>query len=158
MRILIAPRPSDRWRATTYQAFSLIDALVATALISVSAVSLYAAIAYGFSAVEVSRENLRATQVMLEKLETLRLYSWDQINTPDFVPATFQVPFNPSTNASGGFLYRGTVTITNAPIAESYGNDMRLVLVTVQWTAGNISRSREMQTLVSRYGLQNYIY
>ena len=158
MRILIAPRPSDRWRATTRQAFSLIDALVATALISVSAVSLYAAIAYGFSAVEVSRENLRATQVMLEKLETLRLYSWDQINTPDFVPTTFQAPFNPSTNATGGFLYRGTVTITNAPIAESYGNDMRLVLVTVQWTAGNISRSREMQTLVSRYGLQNYIY
>jgi type II secretory pathway pseudopilin PulG len=158
MRILIARRPSGGFGTTGRRAFSLIEAMMATALISVSFVSLYAAIAYGFAAVEVSRENLRATQVMLEKLETLRLYSWDQINTPGFVPSTFQAPFNPSTNAVGGFLYQGTVTITNAPISESYSNDMRLVSVTVNWTSGNIPRARQMGTLVSRYGLQNYIY
>jgi len=132
--------------------------MVATALISVSFISLYAAIAYGFSAVEVSRENLRATQVILEKMETLRLYSWDQINTPGFVPSTFDAPFNPSTNATGGFLFQGTVIFTNAPLAESYSSDLRLVLVTVNWTSGNVPRSRQMATLVSRYGLQNYIY
>jgi hypothetical protein len=132
--------------------------MMATAIVSVGFLSLYAAIAYGFAAVQVSRENLRATQVILEKLETLRLYSWDQINTPGFVPATFEAPFNPATNANCGFIYRGKVAITNAPIGEAYSNDMRLVWVTLDWTSSRVSRSREMGTLVSRYGLQNYIY
>jgi hypothetical protein len=157
MRLSIA-RPSGALPSRTRHAFSLIDTLMATAIVSVAFLSLYAAIAYGFAAVQVSRENLRATQVILEKLETLRLYSWDQINTTGFVPSTFEAPFNPATNSNCGFVYRGTVVITNAPIAETYSSDMRLVLVTLDWTSGNVNRSRQMGTLVSRYGLQNYIY
>ena len=63
-------------------------------------------------------------QVILEKFETIRLYSWDQINTSDFIPTTFSAPFNPTPNATGGFNYTGTVSFASAPVSESYSNDL----------------------------------
>ena len=140
------------------RAFSLIEALVATLVLGISFVSLFAAFSTGFAAVEVSRENLRATQVLLEKLETIRLYSWTQINQSGFIPSTFTAPFNPATNATGGFTFGGTVTITNSPVSEAYSDDLKLVTVQVNWTSARITRKATMSTLVSRYGLQNYIY
>jgi len=140
------------------RAFSLVEALVAILVLGISFVSLFAAFSTGFTAVEVSRENLRATQVLLEKLETIRLYSWNQINQAGFIPSTFTAPFNPSTNATGGFTFNGTVTITNSPVSEAYSNDLRMVSVQVNWTSARIARKASMSTLVSRYGLQNYIY
>jgi type II secretory pathway pseudopilin PulG len=140
------------------RAFSLVEALIATLVLAISFVSLFAAFSTGFAAVEVSRENLRATQVLLEKLETIRLYSWTQINQSGFIPSTFSAPFNPSTNATGGFTFNGTVTITNSPVSEAYSDDLKLVTVQVNWTSARIARKAAMSTLVSRYGLQNYIY
>ena len=140
------------------RAFSLVEALIATLVLAISFVSLFAAFSTGFAAVEVSRENLRATQVLLEKLETIRLYSWTQINQSGFIPSTFSAPFNPSTNTTGGFTFQGTVTITNSPVSEAYSNDLKLVTVQVNWTSARITRKATMSTLVSRYGLQNYIY
>ena len=145
-------------RVRNTRAFTLIEVLVAILAAAVSVVSLYAGFSSGFAAVETSRESLRATQVMLEKLETIRLYSWTQINTAGFVPTNFLAPFNPTTNSTGGFNYQGTVSISSAPISDSYSNDLKQVTVTVNWTAANVARSRTMTTLVSQYGLQNYIY
>jgi Tfp pilus assembly protein PilV len=140
------------------RAFSLVEALIAVLVLAISFVSLFAAFSTGFTAVEVSRENLRATQVLLEKLETIRLYSWTQINQAGFIPTTFTAPFNPSTNSTAGFTFNGTVTITNSPVSEAYSNDLKMVSVQVNWTSARISRKATMSTLVSRYGLQNYIY
>ena len=55
---------------------------MAAGLIGVISVTLYIAIAQGFAATQVARENLRATQILQEKMETIRLYGWDQINVP----------------------------------------------------------------------------
>ena len=140
------------------RAFTMVEALVAVLVLGISFVSLFAAFSSGFAAVEVSRENLRATQVLLEKLETIRLYNWTQINQAGFIPPTFTAPFNPSTNATGGFTFAGTVTITNSPVSEAYSSDLKMVTVEVNWTSARISRKASMSTLVSRYGLQNYIY
>jgi hypothetical protein len=57
-----------------------------------------------------------------------------------------------------GLLYYGTLNVSNAPITESYSNDMRLVTATVKWTSAKVVRQRSMTTLIARYGLQNYIY
>jgi Tfp pilus assembly protein PilV len=150
----------DGRRTPRTGAFSLIEALMATGIISVVALGLYAGISSGFSVVEQSRENLRATQILVEKMETVRLYSWDQINSNGFIPATFSAPFQPgTTNASNSTLvYRGRVTIANAPITEAYSNDLKLVTVDLSWISARITHSRTMSTLISRYGLQNYIY
>ena len=142
-------KPLAAGRMRDAQAFTLVEVLVAVLAAAVSVVSLYAGFSSGFAAVETSRESLRATQVMLEKLETIRLYSWSQLNTAGFMPTNFSAPFNPSTNAVGGFNYQGTVSIGPAPISNSYSNDLKQVTVTVNWTSANVVRSRTMTTLVS---------
>ena len=143
---------------TVRRAFTLVEVLVTVAIVGTSFVSLYSGISMGFAIINVSRENLRAVQILQEKVETIRLYNWDQINSNGFIPATFSEPFYPKAATNSGLVYTGTVVVTNAPISESYRNDLRLVVLTVSWTSGNVTRQREMQTFIARYGLQNYLY
>jgi prepilin-type N-terminal cleavage/methylation domain-containing protein len=139
-------------------AFTLIEMLVAISIVAVAAVSLYASLSMGISSVQLSRENLRGTQIILEKFETIRLYSWDQIGTSNFIPTMFVAPFQPNGATNSGIIYTGTVAIAQAPISESYSNDMRVVTIELSWLSGNLARKRSMSSYVSRYGLQNYIY
>ena len=140
-------------------AFALIEAVMGSGLLGVLSITLYLAIAQGFAVLQVTRENLRATQILQEKMETIRLYSWDQLNQPGFVPATFTNYFDPSGSPGHqGAVYRGTTIVTNAPVSDTYAADLKLVSVQMTWTSSNSTRRRSMQTFVSRYGLQNYVY
>ena len=65
---------------------------------------------------------------------------------------------SPNGAANAGDTIGYTVTITNAPIADTYSGDMRAVTIALSWTSGDVLRSRSMTTFVSRYGLQNYVY
>ncbi len=152
---------------TRHHAFTLMEVLVVVAIIGVEFVSLYLGMTQGFGIVQVARENLRATQILQEKMETIRLYTWDQINTAGFIPPTFTAAFYPAgsqTNQGAinqGATYQGTVTISDVPpplSTASYAKDMKMVVVQVSWQSGNIQRNRDMRTLVSHYGLHNYIY
>jgi Tfp pilus assembly protein PilV len=138
---------------------ALVDTLLATVILGVSAAGLMGSFASGFVMVRMTRENQRATQILLEKVETLRLYNWDQINTPGFIPTSFTNTFDPqaATN-SQGTVYLGTCTITNSPFSSSYSNNVRLVTVGLSWTTGSLPRQRTLTTLISRDGLQNYVY
>jgi len=142
-------------------AFSLVEVLMGSALGSIVFVSLYTGFSSGFGMIRLNRENLRATQIMQDKMETIRLYNWDQVCSNGFIPTKFTAPFYAAqafTNDTGGFLYYGTLAITNAPVLESYGADLRMVTVQLVWTNGMVARQREMKTFVSRYGMQNYVY
>ena len=153
----LSPRASPGRRATA--AFSIIEVLVAAVIVGIVFFALYSGVSSGFTVVELARENLRATQVVTDKMETIRLYNWSQINSNGFIPSTFVAPFyatNSSTNT--GLLYYGTITITNAPVTEAYADALRLVTVQVSWTSLGQERQRTMSTLVSQYGMQNYIY
>jgi prepilin-type N-terminal cleavage/methylation domain-containing protein len=143
-------------------AFTLVEVAMTTAILGVILASFYSGIAAGFAMIGLARENLRGDQILLEKTETLRLYSWDQINTAGFIPATFTAPFYPpiagQTNGNAGVTYYGRVTITNAPFNVSYATNLKLVTVSLTWTNGHNARVRSMETLVSEFGMQTYIY
>jgi prepilin-type N-terminal cleavage/methylation domain-containing protein len=144
-------------------AFTLIEVCITTAIIGVIFASFYAAIGSGFSLISLTRENLRADQIMLDKMETLRLYSWDQINSNGFAPPTFTAPFYPTkpndeSQGGSGATYYGTLQITDPPFEVNYTNHLKLVKVSVTWTNGRHARVRAMETLVSEYGIQNYVY
>lgn len=134
------------------------EIMVAVAIAGIMFVSLYAGFSTGFAVVQLARENLRAVQILQEKMETIRLYTWEQINTAGFIPASFTDVFYASTQSASGLVYTGTVSVASGPITETYSNDLKLITVEVNWASANVSRKREMSTLVSRYGLQNYIY
>jgi prepilin-type N-terminal cleavage/methylation domain-containing protein len=140
--------------------FTLVEVVIASALVGIMCLAFMGSFSMCFQNVQLDRENSRATQILLEKTELLRIYSWDQVvgnDTNVVIPMNFTSPFYPDTN-NGGFNYSGSVTITNAPISEAYSNDMRYISISIAWTSGGVQRSRTMSSYVSKYGLQNYIY
>jgi Tfp pilus assembly protein PilV len=139
---------------------TLPEVMMAVAITMTVAGSVFAVIVEGFRTSAATQQNLRATQILDEQMEVIRLYTWDQLTTSGFVPTTFTAPYY--TNAmmnTPSFNYNGTVSITEAGLTtEAYTNDMKAVTVTLNWKCGTISETRSMKTLVSRYGLHNYYY
>jgi prepilin-type N-terminal cleavage/methylation domain-containing protein len=157
MRIRLTSARFPRPAAT--RAFTLVEVLIGLVLLSGMAATLYLGMGQGFAVIQLARENLRAIQVLQEKTEAIRLVNWTQINTPGFVPATFEAPFYATGDQTdSGLTYSGQVTISNFPFTAGYSDDLLQVEVTVRWLSGNVMRVRQMRTLVSNYGLQNYIY
>jgi|SRR5688572_9318873 len=138
-------------------AFSLTEALFGVGIMSTVFISLYTGMATGFQSIRDSQENLRATQILLEKFETLRLYNWDQITAPGFIPPTFTTTYAP-TEGSQGITYTGRVLIQQPPSTEVYHADLRAVTIVLTWTSNRVPHTRLFTSYVAKYGIQNYIY
>jgi prepilin-type N-terminal cleavage/methylation domain-containing protein len=141
--------------------FGLTESLIGVVVIGVVFTALYTGMTTGFQAVRSARENLRATQIMLEKFEALRLYNWDQItSTNGYVPTSFTNHYvlNPTT---AGTVFYGDVRIEPLPVdpIEPYREDLRAITITLRWNSGNNNpRTRTFTSYVAKYGLQNYVY
>ena len=156
VRLVIGKNGSSRG------AFTLVEVLVSVAVCGFLFVSLYAGIAQGTSSLQRAREKLRATQILSEKLEVIRLYNWDQVNTSGYIPTSFveyQYP-NDDTNtvAQQGIAYQGTIELSAADVHPNYTNTMRKVVATVTWTSLNITNQQRMETFISEFGVQKYVY
>ena len=144
--------------------FTFAEVLVAVVLVSIMVVSLNAAFSAGFALLKLARENLRATQIMLQQMEILRLYTWSQVQDTNYVPRTsFIQYYDPlsQTNGGGGMTYTVKIALANNPSftpSAVYSPNMLLVKVQVSWLSGLVLRQREMSTYVSKAGLQNYIW
>jgi len=125
--------------------------MVATLLLTSALVALYTAFSFGFGTIKLSRENLRASQILVQKLETLRVYDWSKI-TSGYIPTDLTALF--STN--GGVTYDVAIEVTPAPVIESYRDTLRQVTVSLSWESGGVLRNRSMTTFVSKDGLQTY--
>jgi prepilin-type N-terminal cleavage/methylation domain-containing protein len=159
--------PAGRRINPALRAFTLVEMVVCMALMGVVFVALYTAIAQGYKTIGLAREDLRATQILLEKTELTRLYTWSQVtNAASFPP--FTVKYYPTTNGQAqGVTYSGTYAVTSLTTStvpdvklktENYASEVRVVTITLNWTSGNLQRSRSLSTLVSASGIQNYVY
>src|SRR2546428_9748089 len=91
-------------------AYTLVEVIVAVLVLALMLISLYGGFSSGFAVVKLARENIRATQIMMQKMETVRLLKWSQLlDTNNFLQPAFQTYYDPSsTNAqSVGALYVG---------------------------------------------------
>ena len=138
-------------------AFTLVEVMVAVPMGAIMLIGLYLGFSQGFAVIQLARENLRATQILQEKTERIRLFNWDALSAAPN-PYTFTNWYYPTANAGKqGIAYIGTRIISDPPISENYSNEMKLVTFQVTWTSGKVKRQREMSTLVSQYGLHNYV-
>ena len=151
-------------------AYSLPEVVIAAAVLGMLSVSLLATFSSGLTVVRSGRENMRATQIMLQKMETIRLFTWTQGTNSSLATGNFTDFYDPTrTNTqSAGVTYSGFFSNSAAPtsIPAAYRDSMRTATVTVYWTnyisgAGTnntVVHSRQFQTYVARYGMQNYVY
>jgi type II secretory pathway pseudopilin PulG len=144
------------------EGFSLVEAVVGMALLGLVCMALFSGLFNSTFSVHLARENLRATQLMAEKLDTIRLYGWKQLTNETYIKESFNLPLHPpdplSPPQTNSAVYEGAIYIESAPITEVYGKDLRLVTVELKWKTGELERHRSMSTLVSRYGTYKYIY
>lgn len=142
--------------------FTLAETVVAIAVGAVILVAFYATLASGFTMMGATREDLRATQILLKHLESIRLCTFNQVASSTYNPPTFTEYFDPAgqPTGNGGAVYEGKYTATTPPVGslpESYRTNMLLVTVEVAWNSGQVSHQRSMQTYVARDGIQRYV-
>lgn len=139
-------------------AFSLVEVTVSLGIVGTCVAALFSGFTTGFFTMKMARENLRATQILLQKTEAIRLQSWDQLVNPTNIPTSFVERYDPNSANDKGAIFNGTIVISNCAISSSYSNEMKLVTISVNWKTGSIDRNRSYSTYVARNGLQNYIY
>jgi type II secretory pathway pseudopilin PulG len=142
---------------------TLMEVIMATGIIAITGAGVISSINYGLCIMRIARENQRATQVMLEKLEAIRLYNWTQVTNTGFVPTTFSAPYDPTgIGSSQGPIYHGTMEISNPTFiggTPNYSANIRQFTVSLYWTnLGGLSHSRSLSTYVAQNGVQNYVY
>jgi prepilin-type N-terminal cleavage/methylation domain-containing protein len=154
------PRRPSLSRATA--GFTLAEVMVAIMILGVASVAAYGGFATSFMLIDSARQELRASQILTQKAEGIRLCSWSTLTN---CPIAFTERYDPANGTNGGTLYSGRVTIGSAsPISSSanYKTNMSMVTVTLFWTnyCGKqpVTHARTLETLVARYGVQNYIW
>jgi Tfp pilus assembly protein PilV len=149
------PRP-PRYRRPS--AFTLIETVVATFLAAIMLPAIYASTATGFAIVQVTRENLRATQILVKQVEAIRLSPYKLLQDPASYPTNF-TDYYCTNGKTNGAAYAVTYNWQPGPasLPPSYRTNVLLVTVTAAWSSGNVQRTRSMQTYVARYGIQRYV-
>lgn len=153
------------------RAYTLVEVLIAVGVTALMLVSFFVAMSASFGLTQRVRENLRATQILVQRVETLRLYTWDQLRNVSAskpFPTSFTESYDPYgvTNGSGtGVVYYGSISVTTNPPAlgnSSYRGNVALVSVTVRWTnstqKAKFPHERQFETLAAKSGMQKYVY
>src|SRR5688572_16904958 len=94
MRFPVCSAQPDGSRLRAKAAFTLAEVIIGVCVMGIMLVSLYAGFGFGFAQIRVTRENTRATQILTEKMELMRLLTWDQVvNLPGYIPTDFTANF-----------------------------------------------------------------
>ena len=165
----MAPRSRQTSRPKAQAGFTLVEAMCSAAIAAIILLALFSGLTSGFTLTQMERENLRATQIALARMEGLRLYAWssNQLFNPAMLPNTFTDYYYPA--GIGGFssnntAYTGSVTIANVALspAATYSNNMQQIIVKVGWQDVFYGRTnshvRTFNTYVAKWGIQNYVF
>jgi prepilin-type N-terminal cleavage/methylation domain-containing protein len=164
----------DLRRLRGCEAFSLIEVLASVVIAAILLTAVFAGISGTFKLLNTTREDLRATQIIVSRLEALHLEAWGNTNqtsqlfNTNLVPQTFTDYFYPlglNGTTNQGTVYTGSINIyTNLSLtpSSSYGSSMALIVITVSWSDSGYGvttpHSRSMSTYLSSHGVQNYVY
>lgn len=159
-------QPVNQREASRSEAgYTLVEVICAVLIAAIAASVLFVGFDNGFAILRTTREDLRATQILMQKTEAVRLYTWEQLTQAN-TPGTFKEYYYPSgTGTNGpGTLYWGTISTLGTPsndIPPSYRDNLHLITITVNWTnyigPKAVAHSRQMQTLSAISGMQNYL-
>lgn len=149
-----------RLNARRTKGFTLVEVILSVVIIGIAAAGLISCFSGSFFVMRMARENQRATQVLVERAEAIRVFNWTQM-TNGSLPGAFTDYFDPSFSQYGGSegcTYYGTVTTNPVSFSSSYNNDLMQITLTVKWTTDGVPRSRTLNTIYALNGSENYVY
>jgi hypothetical protein len=131
--------------------------MVGFLILGITVAALCGGFSFGFNSIKLSQEEVRADQILVQKLESLRIYNFTNV-TSSFIPTNFTAYYSTS-NAVHGITYNGTMSISPfVPSAsgEAYSNTLKQVTASVSWFSEGMNHTRAMRTLVSTNGIATY--
>ncbi len=145
-------------------AFGLTEVLVGSAVAGVVLLAVFAGMGSSFEIMQLSREDMRATQIMVERLEAIRGSGWSKLTNS--TPPAFTEYFTPNSSGSGGagvafngvvILSAPTFATTPSPV-PTYLSDMTNVTIQLTWMNSasgttRFRRVRSMSTFVTKNGI-----
>lgn len=142
--------------------FTLAETVVAVLLASIMFLAIYACFGSGWGMIKMTSQDLRATQVLMQRLERIRLCDFTQVTNASVNPPTSIEYFDPKNQGAGKGGVAYTITYSSAipasgTIPDAYRTSMFLVTVGAWWTNGTTVHNRSMQTYVARDGIQSYV-
>lgn len=126
---------------------------MAMVVIGLSVLALLGGIIWSITAVNLTRENDFATQILTERMETIRLYSLSQLTNNGFLPNRVTIPDPKNTNRT----YTLAISLTNNFLAANYASNLTQVTLDLRWSTGLLQRQRTQRTFVANNGLQSYV-
>lgn len=124
----------------------LAEVVVSLFIFAIMATVVLNGIVFSMRSLEYLRDDSRATQVLLDKTEVVRLCTLGQVRNASYVPRTF---------TDGN--YTGTVSVGPVPFVNSYSSNLSAVTFTVNWKSSGTPCRRSWTTYVAKTGLQGYI-
>jgi len=135
-------------RTNGENAFTLMEAMIATMILGVVLSSVLALASHGARYLNDLRRTARSSQVLQQRMEDIRLLSWSDVQA---LPVIF---FDPNDT---NHLYSGTIT---QAAYDSYNGNTTVtkLTLTVTWT-NQVSRvlTNTLSTLIANGGLNKYI-
>lgn len=165
----ITARITSPARATQPDAgHTLAQALAAITVLGLAVIAFSGAFATAYCVIHSSREQLRASQIVMERAESLRLFNWSQVSAArKHVQPLFVQSDAPSdvTEDSGGVQYVGYLTGA-ASLAGGSAKDahahMRNVTLALSSTTCNgdqaAVRTSQVQIRLARNGAPKYVW
>jgi len=130
--------------------------MVGFVILGITMTALFGGFSFGYKTIKLSQEEVRADQILVQKLESARLCTWPQV-VSGYIPTSFTNYYSTS-NALRGVTYKGQITVAPFVSAgnESYSDTLRTVTATVSWLSDGMTHTRTMSTMISKNGLMTY--
>ena len=145
-------------------AFSLVELAIGVAILGLVIGGVYSGMVAQYALVRTNTDKLQAEQILVGKLDLIRLYSWNQITNSllqvtnvDVLSNSIASTFVSTGNDGSSNVFSGQVTVSPPDMTETYTSSVVMVTVQVTWTNSSGVFSNSASTLVSQYGLHNYI-
>lgn len=135
--------------------FTLVETLVGVGILGITVAALCGAFSFGFNTIKLSQEDVRADQILVQKLESVRAYYWAQVTNINYFPTNFPVSYS-TTGTVHGITYTGTLAVAPFPGVQTYSDTLRQVTASIWWFSEGQNHTRTMTTLVSQNGIQTY--
>ena len=141
--------------------YTLVEVMIATLVLSISFMAMFAAIRQGYKMIETARDQTRASQILQAEMEYLRTLTFTQIeNLASTAYVSTYYPTDAAMSATFGNRYQVTRYLLN--LRSIYGHsdraDQYWVFIRVRWEDSVGFQDRYFYSMFTDGGLNDYYY
>lgn len=150
---------SSKVPASRRSAFTLVEVMMAAAILAAGLIGMIQAVASGSEMLDVARKQTIAAQIINGQIEYIRLLSWSEVGNLDPNHTASVDASDQSANIAKGFVFGTNLPaisqgFTCKRLITTVKTDLKQVAYTVSWTGlTGRSYSRNGSTYVGKNGL-----